>query len=213
MEILNRLGIRKVSVFDYLYKEFSEPVYAQLRSSDYNTRLDGKVWDSPDFYAHPAEYESSFAKFSQVTDLLMAAAYWNPAAPRLFSPDEMRQPDFKINTIADITCDIDGSVPCTKRASTILDPVYDYNPETELLEPAFSRPTNITIMAVDNLPCELPRNASRDFGRQLIDAVFPHLFRNDAPGIIRRATIARHGQLMPRYEYLQEYAAGKVAVH
>jgi saccharopine dehydrogenase (NAD+, L-lysine forming) len=209
MEVLNRMGIRKVSVFDYLYQEFSEPVYAQLRSSDYNARRDGKVWDTSDFYAHPEKYQSTFSKFSEVTDLLMAAAYWNPAAPRLFTPAEMRQPDFKINTIADITCDINGSVPSTKRASTIQDPVYDYNPQTELLEPAFSKPTNITVMAVDNLPCELPRNASRDFGRQLIDAVFPHLFRNDDQGIIKRATIASHGKLMPRYEYLHDYATGK----
>lgn len=209
MAVLNQIGIKQVSVFDYLYKEFPEPVYVQLRSSDYNARRDGKVWDTPDFYAHPQEYQSTFGKFSEVTDLLLAAAYWNPAAPRLFSPANMRQPDFKINTIADITCDIDGSVPCTKRASTILEPVYDYNPVTELLEPAFSKKSNITVMAVDNLPCELPRNASRDFGRQLIDAVFPHLFRNDEQGIIRRATIAQAGKLMPRYEYLHEYVAGK----
>ncbi|MDB5263551.1 MAG: alanine dehydrogenase, partial [Adhaeribacter sp.] len=209
MEVLDRMGIPKVSVFDYLYKDFSEPVYAQLRSSDYNARRDGKVWDTPDFYAHPEEYESTFGKFSQVTDLLMAAAYWNPAAPRLFTPSDMRQSDFKINTIADITCDIDGSVPSTKRASTILEPVYDYNPQTELLEAAFSRPGNITVMAVDNLPCELPRNASRDFGRQLIDEVFPHLFRHDAQGIISRATIASQGKLMPCFAYLQDYAAGK----
>ena len=209
MEVLNRVGIKKVSVFDYLYKEFAEPVYAQLRSSDFNARHDGKVWDTPDFYAHPEEYGSTFSKFSQVTHLLMAAAYWNPAAPRLFTPAEMRQPNFKINTIADITCDINGSVPCTKRAATIQEPVYDYNPGTEQLEPAYSQAGNITIMAVDNLPCELPRNASRDFGRQLIDAVFPHLFGSDNQQIIQRATIARNGKLMPRYEYLQDYAAGK----
>jgi alanine dehydrogenase len=206
MEVLDRMGIKKVSVFDYLYKEFPEPVYAQLRSSDYNTRRDGKVWDTQDFYAHPREYQSTFGKFSAVTDLLLAAAYWNPAAPRLFTPAEMQQPEFKINTIADITCDIDGSIPSTKRASTIQEPVYDYNPHTGELEPAFNQPGNITIMAVDNLPCELPRNASRDFGRQLIDAVFPHLFGADEQGIIQRATIARGGRLMPRYAYLQDYA-------
>ena len=209
MEMLNSMGIRKVSVFDYLYQQFKEPVYAQLRSSDYNARRDGKVWDTVDFYTHPEEYQSTFYKFSQVTDLLMAAAYWNPAAPKLFTPAEMREPGFKINTIADITCDVNGSIPSTKRASTIQEPNYDYNPQTEELEQAFHNPQNITVMAVDNLPCELPRNASRDFGRQLIDAVFPYLFGEDESGMILRATITKNGKLMPRYTYLEEYARGK----
>ena len=206
MELLTQMGIRRVSVFDYLYKEFAEPVFVQLRSSDYNARQDGKVWDTPDFYQNPQEYQSTFAKFSAVTDLLIAAAYWHPAAPRLFTLAEMRESTFKINTIADITCDMNGSVPCTQRASSIAEPVYDYNPITEELEPAFSRQENIAIMAVDNLPCELPRTASRDFGRQLIDEVFPYLIGEDSKGIIERATIARNRKLMPRYEYLKDYA-------
>ncbi|MGV3639019.1 MAG: NAD(P)-dependent oxidoreductase [Adhaeribacter sp.] len=211
MELLDRMGIRRVSVFDYLYRDFREPVYAQLRSSDYNARADGKVWDTPDFHAHPGEYVSTFGKFSAVTDLLLAGAYWDPAAPRLFSAEDMRQPGFRINTIADITCDVNGSIPATKRAATIQDPVYDYDPQTETLLPPFSGPGLITVMAVDNLPCELPRSASRDFGRQLIDTVFPHLVSGDAQGLLTRATIARGGQLMPRFAYLQAYAAGTVS--
>ncbi len=94
MEVLDQIGIRKVSVFDYLYREFSEPVYAQLRSSDYNIRRDGKVWDNVDFYTNPQEYKSTFDKFYPVTDILMTAAYWHPAAPTLFTPEEMQRPDF-----------------------------------------------------------------------------------------------------------------------
>ncbi|QMU29239.1 NAD(P)-dependent oxidoreductase [Adhaeribacter radiodurans] len=208
MEVLDKMGIRKVSVYDYLYHSFTEPVYAQLHSSDYNRRRDGRVWDNADFYRNPHEYESTFEKFIPVTDVLMAGAYWNPAAPKLFTSEDMQRPDFKITTIADVTCDVDGSLPCTKRASSIPDPVYDYNPFTQQLDPAFSRPENITVMAVDNLPCELPRSASRDFGRQLIDEVFPHLVNNDPEGILARATIAQNGKLTERYAYLQEYALG-----
>ncbi|MDQ4142116.1 MAG: NAD(P)-dependent oxidoreductase [Bacteroidota bacterium] len=208
MEVLDKMGIRKVSVYDYLYLTFTEPVYTQLHSSDYNRRRDGRVWDSADFYRNPQEYESTFSKFIPVTDVLMAGAYWNPAAPRLFTAQEMQRPDFKITTIADVTCDVDGSIPCTKRASSIRDPVYDYNPYTQELEPPFNRPSNITIMAVDNLPCELPRSASRDFGRQLIDEVFPHLVNGDKEGILARATIVKNGKLTERYSYLKEYAAG-----
>jgi alanine dehydrogenase len=210
MEVLDKMNIRKVSVFDYLYKQFTEPVYAQLHSGDYNMRPDVEVWDSPDFYANPELYQSTFRKFTRVTDLLLACAFWDPRAPKLFTEAEAREPDFKINTIADITCDVDGSIPVTKRATTITEPAFDYNRESGELEPAYSCKENITVMAVDNLPCELPRNASRDFGRHLIDNVFPHLFNGDAEGVLERGTIARNGKLTERYSYLQEYADSAV---
>ncbi|MDX5442956.1 MAG: alanine dehydrogenase, partial [Hymenobacteraceae bacterium] len=208
MEVLDMIGIKHVSVFDYLTKEFEEPVYAQLRSADYHVRPDVEVWDSQDFYQHPELYKSTFEKFYKVTDLLLAAAYWNPKAPVLFTKEDMQKPDFKINTIADITCDINGSIPSTIRASSIPDPVYDYNPENGAEEPAYSSTSNITVMAVDNLPCELPRNASRDFSRHLVDNVFPHLFGTDEEGVIARATIARGGKLTEPYRYLQDYVDG-----
>ncbi|MBD2722885.1 NAD(P)-dependent oxidoreductase [Hymenobacter armeniacus] len=210
LEVLDRMGIRRVSVYDYLYLDFNEPVYTQLRSSDYNRRRDGRVWDTLDFHRNPQEYESAFGTFLPVTDLLIACAYWHPAAPKLFEEADTRLSGFRINTIADVTCDVDGSIPTTKRSSTIADPAFDYNPQTGQLEPAYSRPDNITVMAVDNLPCELPRNASRDFGRQLLDNVLPHLLGDDAEGVISRATIARNGQLMPRYQYLADYVAETV---
>jgi hypothetical protein len=207
LEVLSRMGIRRVSVYDYLYLSFNEPVYTQLCSSDYNRRRDGRVWDTADFHRNPAEYESTFGLFLPVTDLLIACAYWHPAAPRLFEAADTRRPDFRINTIADVTCDVDGSIPVTRRSSTIAEPAFDYHPATGELEAPYSRPENITVMAVDNLPCELPRNASRDFGRQLLDEVFPHLVGPDAAGVIERATIAKGGRLMPRYQYLSDYVA------
>lgn len=206
IEVLTRMGLKQVSVFDYLYKEFAEPVFTQLRSSDYHARPDVAVWDSQDFYQNPHLYQSTFVKFAKVTDLLLACAYWSPQAPVLFTEEFMREPDFKINTIADITCDVGGSIPSTKRVSTINDPSYDYNPWTGELEEAYSNAKNITVMAVDNLPCELPRNASRDFGRQLIDNVLPHLVNGDQEGVLQRATIAKGGQLCERYKYLADYA-------
>ena len=207
LEVLDRMGIRRVSVYDYLYISFNEPVYAQLRSSDYNRRRDGRVWDTADFHKHPQEYESTFGHFLPVTDLLIACAYWHPAAPKLFTEADTQRPGFRINTIADVTCDVNGSIPTTKRSSTIADPAFDYHPATGALEPPYSRPENLTVMAVDNLPCELPRNASRDFGRQLIDMVLPHLLGPDAESVIERATIARHGELTERYQYLADYVA------
>ncbi|MCB2406694.1 NAD(P)-dependent oxidoreductase [Hymenobacter lucidus] len=207
LEVLDRMGIRRVSVYDYLYLDFAEPVYTQLRSSDYNARLDGRVWDTPDFHRNPQLYQSTFDKYLPVTDLLIACAYWHPAAPLLFTEEQTRQPNFRINTIADVTCDVNGSIPCTKRSTSIQDPLFDYNPQTGGLEEPCSREGNITVMAVDNLPCELPRNASRDFGRQLLDNVFPHLLSDDADEVIERATITRNGQLTERYQYLSDYVA------
>ena len=208
VEVLDLMGIRRVSVYDYLYHDFNEPVYTQLRSADYNRRRDGRVWDTADFHRNPHEYESTFQNFLPVTNLLIACAYWHPAAPRLFSTEDTRRAHFRIDTIADVTCDIDGSIPTTRRSTTIEEPAFDYVPATGELAPAYSAPAHLTVMAVDNLPCELPRNASRDFGRQLIANVLPHLLAENGPDeVIQRATIATGGQLTERYQYLADYVA------
>jgi len=207
LEVLDKMGLRQVSVHDYLHRDFRVPVYAQLRSADYHRRRDGRAWDTAHFHEHPAAYDSDFGRFLPLTDLLIACAYWHPAAPRLFTEEDTQEPDFKINTIADVTCDVDGSIPLTKRSSTIAAPAFDYNTATGELGEAYSGPQNITLMAVDNLPCELPRNASRNFGRQLLDQVMPHLLGGDTAGVVARATIAEGGQLRPRYAYLTDYAS------
>jgi hypothetical protein len=165
------------------------------------------VWDTANFHQEPAAYESTFGNFLPVTDLLIACAYWDPAAPRLFDAVDTQRADFKLDTIADVTCDVNGSIPLTQRSTTIEAPAFDYDPATGGLAPAYSGPGTITVMAVDNLPCELPRNASRDFGRQLLDQLFPHLLGGDAAGVLARATIASGGQLRPRYAYLADYVA------
>jgi saccharopine dehydrogenase (NAD+, L-lysine forming) len=137
--------------------------------------------------------------------LLLAGAYWNPKAPVLFTKEEMQSPDFKIKVIADITCDIRGSVPSTKRASTIPDPLYDYDPYSDSVLPALSNESYITTMAVDNLPCELPRSASGEFGRDLIDRILKPLLAADTEGIIKRGTVTENGSLTREYSYLNDY--------
>jgi alanine dehydrogenase len=141
--------------------------------------------------------------------MLIAAAYWDPKAPVLFTAEEMKKDNFRIRVISDITCDIEGSIPSTKKAATIDDPFYDYNLETGEIEEAFSNPNRITVQAVDNLPCELPKDASLDFGRNLIGKVFPSLFGEDVDGIIERASIAIDGKLTEKFSYLQDFADGK----
>lgn len=207
IETLSALKIRKVTPYEFLHNSYREPVYCQLHSKDYHEAKDGSSWNLKDFYSHPEKYNSTFLKYTQVTDLLITGHFWDPHQPKLFSKEDMKQPGFHISVIADITCDIDGSVPSTVRASTIAEPFYGYNPATENIDMPFSSRT-ITVMAVDNLPCELPRDASDDFGKELSERVLPYVFGEDTEGMIERASITRDGKLMPAFEYLSDYVAG-----
>ena len=210
LEILNYLKITRLTPEQYLlFENPPVPVYVQLLPENYVRRKDDYEFDLFHFFTHPAMYQNTFIPFAETTDLLMAAAYWDPKAPVLFTTDDMKSESFRISVISDITCDIDGSIPSTKRSSVIEEPFYDYNPATEELEPAFSSKQNITVQAVDNLPCELPKDASLDFGRNLIDKVFPSLFGNDTDGIIERATITKNGKLTMRFSYLQGFVDGE----
>jgi alanine dehydrogenase len=207
METLDSAGIRKVNPHDFLNKNFDEPVYVQLSSADYHKKREGGHFNREEFHNNPEKYNSYFRDFTKVTDILLAGAYWNPKAPLLFTQDDMKSDDFRVRIIADITCDINGSIPSTKRASTIPDPIYDYDPSTDMDRPAFSGEKYISVMAIDNLPCELPRSASEEFGRDLIDKVLPLLVGKDKEDVIKRATIANNGALTTHFKYLQGYVS------
>lgn len=207
METLDTAGIRKVKPYDFLTQTFDEPVYVQLGSADYHIRKEGGHFNREEFHKHPERYASDFLKFTKVADVLMAGAFWNPKAPVLFTKEEMQAPDFKIKIIADITCDIGGSIPSTKKASTIADPIYDYNPKTDSVETPLTNDAFVTVMAVDNLPCELPRSASEEFGRDLIDKILPLFLNDDPDAILHRATIAKGGELTDTFMYLSDYVA------
>lgn len=208
METLDTADVRKVSPRDFLTKEFEEPIYVQLSSSDYHVRREGGSFNRDEFHRHPERYDSTFNMYTAVADILIAGAYWNPKAPVLFTPAQMQEERFRLKVVADITCDIEGSIPSTKKASTIVEPIYDYDPVTDSVRPPLSNDRYVTVMAIDNLPCELPRNASEEFGRDLIDRVLPHLIIEDREGVIERATIARGGELSQYFSYLQDYVAG-----
>ncbi|MGB3464791.1 MAG: NAD(P)-dependent oxidoreductase [Cyclobacteriaceae bacterium] len=209
MEVLYGMGIRKVSPADFVEERFEEPVFTQLSSRDYHVHKDGHKFEREEFYKNPERYEGDFLKYARVADILIASAYWDPKAPVLFTVADVVKNDFNIKVIADITCDIEGSIPSTKKPTTIDDPVYDFNPTQDEVEPAFNEEGNITVMAVDNLPCELPRNASTDFGEMLIENVLPGLIGKDEKHIIKNATIAKDGKLTEKYSYLQDYVDGK----
>ena len=208
MEVLMGMGIRKTAPAEFLAHSFQEPVFTQLEMEDYHLRRGGGNFDLHEFFESPERYQGDFLKYAHTADLLIACAFWAPNAPVLFDRVDMLKEDFRLKVIADVTCDIEGSIPSTKRPSTIDDPIYDYNAsENKVMEPLSSK-GNVTVMAIDNLPAELPRDASRDFGRDLIDKALPNLFGNDPEGIIQRATIAEQGDLIERYEYLRDYVNG-----
>jgi saccharopine dehydrogenase (NAD+, L-lysine forming) len=206
MEVLCGMNIRKVSPAEFLENTYHEPVFAQLNTRDYNKHKEGDAFSRDEFYEFPERYTSNFLPYAYQADMLIACAYWDPAAPVLFTKEEIVDPHFKIRVIADVTCDIEGSIPSTKRPSTIDAPLYDYNPSEDREEAPLSEEGNITVMAVDNLPCELPRDASTDFGRELLDNVMPHLLQKIDESVIERATIAENGLLGKHYQYLKRYA-------
>ena len=207
-EILDHLGIKEVSDTLYLTSEFTEPVYCLIDVMEYNKRKDGKAGDKYEFYKDPSGYESNFMPYAKKTDYFIAGHFYGTGAPYLFTREDARHPDFRINLIADISCDIDGPVASTIRPSTIADPFYGYDPQTETEVP-FGTKNSIAMMAVDNLPCELPKDASEGFGDMFLENVIPAFFNGDERGILKRARMTTaDGKLTERYRYLQEYVAG-----
>ncbi|WGD35160.1 NAD(P)-dependent oxidoreductase [Olleya sp. YS] len=207
-EILDHLKIKEVSDALYLTTEFSEPVYCMVDVMEYNKRKDGKVGNKYAFYKDPSNYESNFMPYAKQTDFFIAGHFYGDGAPYLFTREDAKHPEFRINLVADISCDIDGPVASTIRPSTIADPFYGYHPETEH-EVAYNHKDAITVMAVDNLPCELPKDASEGFGDMFLKHVIPAFFNNDADGVLKRAKMTENGQLTKRFSYLQDYVNGK----
>jgi alanine dehydrogenase len=206
VETLKAFGIKEVIPEEFLTQNFNEPVFTKLDPCHYVRHKDGKEFDLWHFFKYPQEYFSTFKVYTQIADLYIAAHFWNPQSPRFFTADDTKNEKFNIKVVADISCDIDdGPIGSTLRASTIANPFYDFNPKTAKEEAPFSSEKNITVMAVDNLPGELPRDASEDFSNGLLNNVFPSLFGEDKDEIIKRATILDNGTLTEKYSYLKDW--------
>lgn len=206
-EMLDAIPIQCVSIEDFLHKKFDKPVYVQIDVLDYNKRRDGQVKDMQDFFTNPLAYESDFMRFARVADLYLAGHFWDKNAPVLISKEEASSPDFHIQVVADISCDVNGPLACTIRSSTIEDPLYGYNPHSGA-EVDYQSENAITVMAVDNLPCELPKDASEGFGDMFTEYVIPAFFNGDKDGILSRARMTSQGKLTERFAYLQDYVDG-----
>lgn len=206
IELLKKLKIHHVTPEEFLESEYHEPVYVHLRSEDYYTHRYGREWDKSYFYKHPEDHISVFKPYYQKADVLINGVFWKDGIPKFFTSEEMKGEDFRIRIISDITCDIPGPIPSTLRSTTIQEPFYGYNPYSESETEPFL-PNSIDVQAVGNLPCELPLDASLEFGEQLIRHVLPSILGPDREHIIEQATIAANGKLMPRYSYLHDFVS------
>ena len=208
IEVLEKTNIKRVSPEDFQSTNFGEPVYTQLDVEDYVKRDDGAFFDIPAFFKNPSGHSSNFMRYAAVADVYVACHYWDNRSPFIFSRDDVKNPDWNISLVADVSCDIDGPVATTLRPSTIANPFYGYDAQSEE-EVDFNIEGSIGVMAVDNLPCELPKDASVSFGEMFIEHVLEPLLGNDPEDIIYRASETKDGQLTPHFAYLQDYLEGK----
>jgi alanine dehydrogenase len=204
LEVMNLLGIIEVEPDEYLQRNFSYPVFVQLKGNDlYEHNITGK-YNREDFHASPQNYHCKFLPYTKVTDILMNGIYWDEHMPRLFTWEDLVANDFKIQTIADITDDKGGSIPCNIGDGTMQESIYGVDKLSQKRTLPYL-PNSIDIMAVGNLPNELPRDASRYFGEQLIKYVLADLVNGNSP-IIEKATMVKNGKLTEHFNYMKQYA-------
>ena len=204
-EMLDAMKIKEVSVQNFLTKIYDGPVYVQLDVLDYNKRKDGAMPHSyTDFFDNPQDYVSDFARFANVADIFIAGHFHGNNAPDILTREMLRDKNCKLKVVADVSCDVGGPIACTVRSSCIKEPLYGYNPSTGE-ETDVHHPAAIVVMAVDNLPCELPRDASEGFGQMFLKHVIPAFYNNDKDGILKRSMIAEKGRLTERFKYLNDY--------
>jgi alanine dehydrogenase len=199
--------LKEVSPVSFLNDTFDGPVFTQLNVEDYFARLDNEVFTREAFYADSSGYKSTFPRYMREADMYISCHYWSDKSPFIATREDFRMSDLRLKVVADVSADIDGPIGCTLRPSVIADPIYGYNPQTEQ-EADFMQEGAVAVMAIDNLPCELSRDASEYFGEVLIERVFPVLLNGDDPDrIIERASETDlSGNLMPDFQYLTEYA-------
>jgi saccharopine dehydrogenase (NAD+, L-lysine-forming) len=203
LEVMNLLGIIELEPDEYLSRDFTYPVFTQLKGSLLYRQKKGGTYNREEFHQHPELYNCLFKPYAENSDILMNGIYWEPRMPRLFEWEDLLSPAFRIQTIADITDDIDGSVPCNLGDGTMVDPVYGVDRKSHNRVASYQEGA-IDVMAVGNLPNELPRDASRYFGEQLIKYVLENLFKEQS-AVIQRATMVLEGVITPTYAYMEEY--------
>jgi alanine dehydrogenase len=207
-EILDAMKVKQVTVDNYLSKNYTQPVYVQIDVMDYNKRIDGQVINCKDFYTNPSEYVGNFERFTKVSEIVITGHFHSNEAPDILTKEMLQSKDCKIKVVGDVSCDINGPIACTLRPSTIENPIYGYLANEHKQVDVF-HPAAIVVMAVDNLPCEIPKDASEGFGAMFLEHVIPAFFNDDKDGVLARAKMTENGNLTPKFSYLQDYVDGK----
>lgn len=209
MEVLDFMKIQQVSPQDFLTHSFNYPVYTRIDPWFYVKRKDGGNFEWEHFSRYPDTYESTFLPYTKVSDILITCHFWDPKSPVFMTREDMQSHDFCIKLIADVSCDLNGPIPTSLRASSIKEPFFGFDLKEWKETPAFV-PGTLTMMTIDNLPGEAPRDASASFAETLIEKIFPSLFGEDTDKIIERASITNsEGKLTERFAYLQDFLEGK----
>jgi alanine dehydrogenase len=204
VEVMNLMDVQEVDADEFLSRAFDYPVYTHLKGADLYQHNENRTYSRIDFHEHPDQYRSLFKPYLSQTDILMNGIYWEPRIPAFFEMKDLQSPDFRIQSIADITDDKNGSIPCNLGDATIENPVYGVDKMTGAKTAPYIS-GSIDIMAVGNLPNELPRDASRFFGEQLIKYILNDI-RTGGSTTIERATILKEGKLTTEFDYLSDYA-------
>jgi saccharopine dehydrogenase (NAD+, L-lysine-forming) len=207
-EIIDLLPITEVSPDEYLNENFDGPVFTHLEAEDYFAPKDGSPFVKQDFYATPENYCSTFGRYSVKSDMYVPCHFWSAKSPFILTNEDLMKETNRIQVVGDISCDIAGPIACTIRPSKIGNGIYGYDPRTQI-EVDFMDPKAIAVMAIDNLPCELPKDASEDFGNELLKHVLPCLFGEDPDHVIARGSQTNlNGELTEGFSYLSNYVAG-----
>ena len=170
-----------------------------------------------DYFDHPEKYASAFDKYVEHLTLIANCIYWDSRYPRLVTKNHLKRlysgsGDLKLKVIGDITCDVGGSMECTVKSTDSGDPIYVYNPASENVSMGYSG-EGVVVLAVDNLPCELPIDSSRDFSNALLPFI-PAIVKADysadfkklrLPNEIKKALVLHRGKLTPDFQYISKY--------
>ncbi|GJQ60157.1 MAG: hypothetical protein D8M57_14890 [Candidatus Scalindua sp. AMX11] len=176
----------------------------------------GKNFYFEEYLRHPGLFESNLDTHLPYLNIIINASYWDSRYPRLLPTRMVKNlsranPDFRLSVIGDLSCDIEGTVQITKRATTSSDPAYVYDPVSGKIENDLSH-KGIAIMAIDNLPCEFPRESSTEFSEKIRDFVYQiaahgitDITNHHAlPNSIRNAVVSQNGSLTHKFKYLKK---------
>lgn len=202
-ELLDAIGFQRMELTCWSKGLPDVPGYTICQGATLYERIHGAGYDRTEFHTHPERYHSRLDPYIPWADVLINGVYWTPGSPPLLDAATWNPSDWRLRTIADISCDPGGAIPLNLGPSSMAEPVYGVDPVTKTRLSAFD-PRGLDVVAVDNLPSELPRDASEHFGEMLQTWIIPALIRGSDP-LIQRACMTEHGRLCDAFHYLNAY--------